>query len=92
MKPDIDILRRHNLGREEALRMADEIAHTLGRQAGARYGWDGDSLVFSGSGARGVVHVGEDYLHILIATGPLLRLMRGRIEAGIHDHLDRHLS
>ncbi len=92
MKPDIDILRRHGMNKHAVKEQAEALARSLTRQAPGRYGWDEDTLVFSGGGARGVLHVGDDFIHFQMITGPVLRVMRGRIQSTVEAYLDKHVA
>ena len=51
--PDIDITRRHDLGRDGARRAADAVAERLRDDFRVRSEWDGDQLRVSGKGIRG---------------------------------------
>ncbi len=84
----IEIQRHHTLDHEHAVATADKLAQTLASRFDVHYTWDGDTLHFSRTGARGTLTVEPSQIHIRMELGFLLRPMKGKIERSIHDHLD----
>ena len=84
----IEIQRHHTLDHAHAVETADKLARELSSRFDVRYTWDGDTLHFSRTGARGTMTVEPNQIHIRMELGFLLRPMKGKIEKSIHDHLD----
>ncbi len=88
----IDVRRRHNLGKEKARETAESLARELEDRLDARYRWDGDVLVFERKGAKGRLAVTEDEVHLTIELGLVLRPMKGTIERHVTAYLDERLG
>ena len=88
----IDLTRSHTLGPDGARSAADAVAHRLGGELGLTTRWDGDRLVFQGSGVtRGVtgqLHAGADTIRVALDLPLKLRPLRRRIEQEIRTGLD----
>jgi putative polyhydroxyalkanoate system protein len=86
------IRRKHQLTVEEAKIRADEIAEDLRRRFSLTTRWQGDSMIVSGSGVNGALHIEKDALEIVINLGFALKLMEGPIRSVIEESIDDHLS
>lgn len=84
----IEIQRHHTLDHDHAIAASDELAKSLSDRFDVNYTWQGDTLTFSRSGAKGKLTVQPHLIHIRMELGFLLRPFKGRIEKEIHDHLD----
>lgn len=84
----IDITRHHTLNHSDAIATADDLAKSLSDRFDVSYSWDGDTLTFKRSGAKGKLKVEPTTIHVKMELGFLLRPFKGRIEQEIHNHLD----
>jgi len=89
---DIDITRRHSLGREKARAEAEALAQTLKERLNADYAWEGDFLRFSRSGASGFLRVNDEEIQVNVKLGLAFRVMRGTIEGKVNSFLDEKLG
>ncbi|KZY69228.1 polyhydroxyalkanoic acid system family protein, partial [Oleiphilus sp. HI0066] len=56
----IRIERTHNRGLDAAKQEAESLAEDLTEKFGLKYGWQGETLAFKGSGAKGEIHCASD--------------------------------
>jgi len=88
----IDIQRNHHVGKEKAREVAQLVADRLKEKAGINCKWNGDTLEFERTGAKGTLKVSETQVTLAIDLGMLLRPMKGTIEAKITEYFDRYLK
>jgi putative polyhydroxyalkanoate system protein len=88
----INIVRSHKLGRAKARTAVDRMAADISKKLQATTAWQGDSLEFSRSGARGRIDVEEDKVRVNVDLGMMLSPMRGMIEQQINSYLDEHFQ
>ena len=88
----IDLSRPHDLGPEGARSAADAVAGRLTDELGLQTRWDGDRLLFEGSGlTRGVaghLQAGADTIRVALDLPLKLRPLRRKIEQEIRNGLD----
>jgi putative polyhydroxyalkanoate system protein len=89
---NITIKRQHTLGRERARERVNEIAKSLQKQLNTTCKWQGDSMVFSRSGASGSLDVGEETIEVNVKLGMMLSPMKGSIQQAIEEQIDQALS
>lgn len=89
---DINLTRRHTMGKEDAKAATERVAQELEAQLNASYRWEGDTLRFERSGASGHLEVREDAVHAAIDLGLMLKPMKGRIHREAEQLLDKHLG
>ena len=85
---DIDIYRKHTLGREQARQAAEQIAAELDERFQLHHHWEGESLRFKRSGLVGNLDVGEDDAFIHLRLGLLMSPLRHMLEQEIHRQMD----
>ena len=88
----INIRKKHTLGREQARTKAERIAGKLASEFNATCRWKNDNLEFSSRGVNGLLHVSHDEVEIKVDLGLMLRPFTARIENGIIAQLDDILS
>ena len=89
--PDIDVTRRHSLGREGARRAALGGAERLERDYGVAHEWAGDRVRVKGHGIRGELTVGEADVRVTASLGLLARPFRRQLQREIEAELARAL-
>ena len=89
---DIDIRRPHTLDHEQARDLANRVAGELGGSLGLSHDWRGDQLHFDGMGVKGHIDVQDSEVHVRVRLGLLTSPLKGSIERGIHEQLDRLLD
>ncbi|MBC8145242.1 MAG: polyhydroxyalkanoic acid system family protein [bacterium] len=88
--PTIDIVRSHKLGRAEARKAVTKLAADIAKKLDAKTSWEGDTLEFKRSGAKGSIDVEEKKVRVNVELGLLLTPMRGMIEKEINSYLDQY--
>jgi putative polyhydroxyalkanoate system protein len=86
----IDIVRTHTIGREKARKAVDRIAADIASKLQADTRWQGDTLEFNRSGAKGRIDVEDDRVHVNVELGLMLSPMRGVVEQQINSYLDQY--
>lgn len=86
------IRREHHFSHDEVREKVDELAADLKGRFGLRSHWEGDRLVFDGSGARGNVVLGEDFVELDVKLGLALKLMEPTLRNIIEQSLDDHIE
>ena len=89
---DIEIIRAHSMGLEQARVSAIAMARDLAEQYAIEYQWQGNTLVFTRQGVDGVIQVEATSIVVSVTLGFMLGIFRAGIEQSIHDHLDRLLT
>lgn len=87
---EIAIRRTHSKTKEEARRLADQVAQEMQREFGMVCHWQEDILRFSRPGVSGSLSVSESYILFEAKLGILLSAIQPRIEAEINGFLDKH--
>ena len=87
----IKVERQHELGAAKARTAVEKVAKKLQKDLDAEYHWEGSTLQFSRSGAKGHIDVGEEDVRIEIKLGMLLSPLKGKIEKTIEQEIDQHL-
>lgn len=83
----IHIKHQHNLSRDQARALVEDIARDLKKELKAEYSMEGDSLRFQRSGASGSIELGEGFVEVNVSLGLLLRPMKGAIENSIRQRI-----
>lgn len=92
----IDISRSHTLSTDEARKRAEEFARTMQGRFDLEWRWDGDRIVFeaprgAAKGTKGSVSVGDSSVRVQIDLPFLLRMLKGTVEAKVHEKLEKLL-
>ncbi len=85
------IRREHHFSHDEVREKVDELAVDLKGRFGIRSHWEGDQLIFDGSGAKGRVTLGEDYVDLKVRLSFALKLMEPTLRNIIEQSLDDHI-
>jgi putative polyhydroxyalkanoate system protein len=88
----IDITRAHSLAKEEAKKRAEELAKSLQSRFNLDWRWEGDAIRFdapqgAAKGTKGEVAVGDKEVRVQIDLPFLLRMLKGTVEAKVHEKL-----
>ena len=86
----INIVRSHSLGRDKARAAVENLANDISNKLQATTEWQGDTLTFSRSGAKGRIDVEESKVKVNVELGMMLSPMRGMVEQQINSYLDQH--
>ena len=92
----IDISRAHTLPLETARQKAEDLAKSLESKLGMTWKWEGGAIAFEAKsgvakGTKGDVHVSDKDVRVTVDLPFMLRVMKGTIEAKIHEKLDQIL-
>ena len=86
------ITRQHHFTLEDARRRVDLMAQDLEHRFALRSHWQGDRLVFDGSGASGDVVIHDDSVVLTVQLGFALKLMEPTIRRVIENTLDEQIQ
>ena len=89
---DIEIRRVHGLGLAAARKAADRMAERLGQRFGLQGSWRGNVMHFERPGVTGSLALTDKDLDLQVTLGMLLRMMKGSLEAAVHEELDKLFS
>jgi putative polyhydroxyalkanoate system protein len=89
---NIHIERQHSLELDDAKSQVESIAENLKKDLQADYQWKGNKLLFKRSGASGSIDVNESTVVVNVQLSMALGLMKGKIEKGINQSLDKLLG
>jgi putative polyhydroxyalkanoate system protein len=84
----IEVSKKHSLGKAGARKTAEKIAESLSKEYNAKCKWSGDDLTFSSTGVKGKLHVSDEDVQISVDLGLVLRPLKGKIESSIVSQLD----
>jgi putative polyhydroxyalkanoate system protein len=88
----IDIRRKHGQSLKDAKAAVTRVAKSVSREYGFAHEWDGNTLAFSRSGAKGTIQVGKGDVHIHAELGFLMAALKGVIEKEIVRKLDKEFG
>jgi putative polyhydroxyalkanoate system protein len=88
----IDIRRKHGQSLKDARAAVERVAKSVAREYGFAHEWDGNTLAFSRSGAKGTIRVLKTEVHIHVELGFLMAALKGVIEGEITRKLDREFG
>ncbi len=89
---NIDIVRRHRLGRDRARAVAEEIVAGLSARFPLHGTWEGNRFRLRRGGVSGEIAIGEDEIRVHARLGLMYGLLKGAIEDEIRRQLDRHFA
>ena len=84
--------RAHDIGKEQALVVAQRIGVELETDHACQCRWEGEVLYFARAGLNGTLEVGERDVGLQIKLGFLLASFRPRIERVLSDNFDRYFG
>ena len=89
---EINITRRHTLGRDDARKIVETLVGKLIRKFGGASHWQGNRVHYSHTGGvEGDIHCHEGEIAVAVTLGFMMSALRGVIEAEIRDSLDKYL-
>ena len=88
----IDIRRKHGQSLKDAKAAVERVAKSVAREYGFAHEWDGNTLAFSRSGAKGTIKVLKTEVHIHAELGFLMAALKGVIEGEITRKLDKEFG
>jgi putative polyhydroxyalkanoate system protein len=88
----IDITRAHTLAKDEARKRAEDLAKSLQSRFNLNWRWVGDAIQFeapggAAKGTKGEVAVSDKDVRVQIDLPFLLRMLKGTVEAKVHEKL-----
>lgn len=89
---DISLKRAHQLGLPGARAAADKMAEKLSEKFDLAGDWKGNTLHFQRPGVTGTLSISETQMNLEVSLGFMLKMMRGPIEAAVHEQLDKVLT
>ena len=89
----IDVVRAHNLSKEEARRRAEDLARSMQERFELNWAWEGDVIRFdapkgAAKGTKGKVSVGAAEVRVEIDLPFLLKVLKGKIESKVNEKLN----
>ena len=86
---DVESRKVHGRSLEEARKTAEQIADELRNKYNLNGNWQGNTLVFGGSGIKGLLEVDEAEVRISLTLGLLLKAFKGKIQGEVDRNLDK---
>ena len=86
------IRRDHDFGLDEAKRRVDGVAADISQKFSLRSNWQGNTLMFRGTGVNGQVDVAADSVEFHVKLGLALMLMEQPLRNAIETALDKELG
>lgn len=88
----INVERKHNLGRDAARQKAEVVVQKLIDRYDVQATWQGDTVAVKRSGAQGTVQIDDEAIRIDLKLGMMLAMMSGTIQNEIEKALDKALA
>jgi putative polyhydroxyalkanoate system protein len=88
----IDIRRKHGQSLKDARSAVERVAKAVAKEYGFSHTWDGNTLAFSRSGAKGSIKVAKSEVHIHVELGLLMSALKPVIENEITRKLDKEFG
>lgn len=89
---NIDILRKHRLGRVRARVVVEQIVDELSQRFSLHGDWQDDRFLIRRRGVDGEISVDEDEVRVRARLGMMYGMLKGTIEDEIRRQLDRHFG
>lgn len=87
----IHIKRDHTLGKDGARQAVEDVAAQMKQRLDVSYSWNGDTLQFERSGAKGTIDVADAAVTVDVELGLTLSAFKRPIEQQITEYLDQRL-
>ena len=89
----IEMEKKHNLGKDEAKKKAEELADKMKEKLGITWEWSGDRINFeaksgAAKGSKGHVAVTDSAIRVEVDLPFMLRPLKGMVEGKIKEKLD----
>jgi putative polyhydroxyalkanoate system protein len=88
----IDITRRHDLGRDRAHEIIEQIAQDLIRKYAVQTRWQGEALLVERNGIKGRIEIGDGSVRMHAELGLMVGMLKGTIEREVQRQFDQHFS
>ena len=85
----IDIRRKHGKSLKDAKAAVERVAKAVAKEYGFSHAWEGNTLEFSRTGAKGSITVAKSEVHIRAELGFLMSALKPVIEGEITRKLDK---
>jgi putative polyhydroxyalkanoate system protein len=88
----IDIRRSHSISKDDAKKLAEQLAVSMQQKLDLDWRWDGDRIAFeatrgSAKGTKGSVDVTDKDVRVQIDLPMMLRMMKGMVESRVEEKL-----
>lgn len=90
--PNIHFQTAHHLSKSSAKQKIEDVAQQLKNRLGADYRWQGDTLTFDRSGAKGSIDVTDKDVTVDVDLGLMLTPFKGEIERQIQQQVKQSLQ
>jgi putative polyhydroxyalkanoate system protein len=90
--PEISISRKHGLNESDVRSRIEALADKISDRLGGSWNWQGDQAVCLAHGARAQVGYDAESISIEVSLPPMMRPLRGRLEAKIIEYFDRSFA
>jgi putative polyhydroxyalkanoate system protein len=88
---DINIARKHTLGKEEAKKRANDMLDKMKDKVGIKGSWSGDTFNVTDP-VKGTFVVTDTEIKCELSLSFMMKAMKGMIEGKINESLDKALS
>ena len=85
----IDFSRKHQLNSEDARRKVEEMAEHFAVQYDLKTSWTGNTVAFEGNGVSGTIRSEPGEIRVFVELSMFVSLLKGKIEAGIREELEK---
>ena len=86
------IKRAHSKPLGEVKESVESIASEMQSQLGIRYSWEGEQLVFSGTGVKGNISVTDSEVAVTVKKSFFVPVSDSAIREKVESYLDDHLN
>ena len=85
----IKLSRKHQLDADDARKKTEEMAERFTVQYDLKTSWTGNTLTFQGDGVSGTIHTEPEEIRVFVELSMFVSLLKGKIEAGIREELEK---
>ncbi len=89
---DIKISREHTLGKQQCMKLAEELAAKLEERLGGSSKIEGDTVYYSHMGAKGTLVAKESNIDVSVKLNMLTRGFKSKIEQEINRLCDQYID
>lgn len=90
--PEFTVSRTYTMPKDEARRIAENLAQDIETQYGLRARWQGDSATMRGSGVDGVLAIDDDVIRVKVSMGLMASMFERPLRRIVTQYLDDHVS
>lgn len=85
----IELSQSHQLNPDDARKKVEEMAERFAIQYDLKTSWTSNILTFEGNGVSGTIKAKPEEIQVLIELSMFVSLLKGKIEAGIREELEK---